>query len=89
MQSPREPPSPPAPLPRAGEGRHDYARFTAELRHLAQALAALAPQGAEVGVPPPAGQEWFELLCNKLLPNLTCRRCWSWPSSAVRISASR
>jgi hypothetical protein len=37
---------------------------------LAQALAALEPQAAAAGVTPPAGQEWFELLCNKLLAQL-------------------
>ena len=34
------------------------------------ALAALEPAAAAVGLDPPAGQEWFELLRRKLLPQL-------------------
>jgi hypothetical protein len=48
----------------------DYPRFAAEIQHLARALAALAPEAAAVGVAPPAGQEWFDLLRNKLLAQL-------------------
>ena len=47
-----------------------YRSFAAEVQRLDRALAALEPQAAEVGVAPPAGQEWFELLRNKLLPQL-------------------
>ena len=47
-----------------------YRSFAAGVQRLDRALAALEPQAAEVGVAPPAGQEWFELLRNKLLPQL-------------------
>ncbi len=48
----------------------DYARFVLDLQRLARALAALEPQAAAAGVAPPAGQEWFELLRNKLLAEI-------------------
>jgi len=47
-----------------------YQSFAAEMRRLDRALAALQPQAAAVGVAPPGGQEWFDLLRNKLLPQL-------------------
>jgi hypothetical protein len=48
----------------------NYASFAAKLIGFSRALAALEPQAACAGVAPPAGQEWFELLQNKLLPQL-------------------
>ncbi len=47
-----------------------YQSFARQLHDLDRALQALAPQGAALGVPPPAGQEWFDLLRNKLLTQL-------------------
>lgn len=44
--------------------------FAAQVQQLSRALAALEPQAAAAGVALPAGQEWFELLRNKLLPQL-------------------
>lgn len=48
----------------------NYASFSAEVIRLSQALAALEPHAAAAGVASPVGQEWFELLRNKLLPQL-------------------
>ncbi len=47
-----------------------YASFAAEIDRLSRALAALAPLAAAAGVAPPAGQEWFDLLQNKLVAQL-------------------
>ena len=66
-----------------------YRSFAVGVQRLDRALAALEPQAAEVGVAPPAGQEWFELLRNKLLPQLDLPPLWSSPSSAAPTSASR
>ena len=49
---------------------HDYRAFAAEVRRLDRALAALQPAATSIGVDPPAGQEWFDLLRDKLLPQL-------------------
>jgi hypothetical protein len=48
----------------------NYPAFAAQVRRLAAALAALEPAAAAVGIAPPAGQEWFDLLGRKLLPQL-------------------
>jgi hypothetical protein len=48
----------------------DYQSFAGQMRRLDRALAALQPQAAAVGAAPPAGQEWFDLLRHKLLPQL-------------------
>jgi len=48
----------------------DFRAFAGEVRRLDRALAALQPAAASVGVEPPEGQEWFELLRHKLLPQL-------------------
>ncbi len=40
------------------------------MQRLDRALRALAPLAAAAGVAPPAGQEWFDLLRNKLLAQL-------------------
>jgi hypothetical protein len=48
----------------------DYAQFVVQVQRLSRALAALEPQATAAGVAPPAGQEWFELLHNKLLAQL-------------------
>jgi hypothetical protein len=47
-----------------------YHSFAAQVHQLDQALAALEPLAASVGVADPAGQEWFDLLKKKLLPQL-------------------
>jgi hypothetical protein len=48
----------------------DYPSFAGLVRRLAHALAQVEPAAAAVGVAPPAGQEWFDLLERKLLPQL-------------------
>ena len=48
----------------------DYRAFAGEVRRLDRALAALQGVAASLGVEPPGGQEWFDLLRNKLLPQL-------------------
>jgi len=48
----------------------DFESFAGQIRRLAQALATLEPAAATVGVAPPDGQEWFDLLHRKLLPQL-------------------
>jgi len=48
----------------------DYQSFAAEVRRLDRAIRALQPLAAAAGVTPPAGQEWFDLLQNKLLAQL-------------------
>jgi hypothetical protein len=48
----------------------NYARFVVEVQRLSRALVALEPQAAAAGVAPPTGQEWFELLRNKLLAEI-------------------
>ena len=49
---------------------NDYPAFAGEVKRLDRALAALQGVASTVGVEPPLGQEWFELLRNKLLPQL-------------------
>lgn len=48
----------------------DFPTWSANVRQLNAALAALEPVAAAVGVQPPARQGWFELLRYKLLPQL-------------------
>jgi hypothetical protein len=48
----------------------DFRAFAGEVQRLDRALAALQPVAASIGVEPPEGQEWFELLRHKLLPQL-------------------
>lgn len=48
----------------------DFQKFAGEIKRLHRALAELEPMAATIGVQPPAGREWFELLENKLLPQL-------------------
>ena len=47
-----------------------FDNFANDLRNLDSALRALAPKAAAVGVAPPTGQEWYELLQRRLLPQL-------------------
>ncbi|MEE8452540.1 MAG: GTPase [Thermoguttaceae bacterium] len=47
-----------------------FSTFAADVKRLDRALAALEPTAAAVGVGPPMGQEWFELLRGKLCPQL-------------------
>ncbi len=44
--------------------------FANDVRNLDRELRALAPAGAAVGVAPPAGREWYDLLQRKLLSQL-------------------
>ncbi len=48
----------------------DYQAWSARVRSLHQALRRLIPLGTSLGVPPPSGQEWYDLLERKLLPQL-------------------
>lgn len=48
----------------------DFHAWADQVKRLCRALAALEPAAQSIGVPPPAGQEWFELLRHKLLPQL-------------------
>ncbi len=48
----------------------NYQVFAEEVKRLDRALTALEPLATSVGVAPPGGHEWFELLHNKLLPQL-------------------
>jgi hypothetical protein len=47
-----------------------YLGFADQIKRLARALAALEPAAVLVGLDPPTGQEWFELLQRKLLAQL-------------------
>jgi hypothetical protein len=47
-----------------------YRAFAAEVQRLDRALVALEQVAAAAGVPSPSGQEWCELLRNKLRPQL-------------------
>ncbi len=48
----------------------DFASFAAGLKRLDRALSALEPAAASVGLSAPRQDEWFQLLANKLLPQL-------------------
>lgn len=48
----------------------DYQTWADQIRQLDRSLAALGPVAAAVGVEGPEGDEWFELLRFKLLPQL-------------------
>jgi hypothetical protein len=48
----------------------DFPTWADQVKRLLHALAALECEALAVGVAPPAGQEWFELLRHKLLPQL-------------------
>lgn len=48
----------------------DYQAWADQVRQLDRSLAALGPVAASVGVGEPEGEEWFELLRFKLLPQL-------------------
>jgi hypothetical protein len=48
----------------------DFASWAAQVRQLDEAIAALVPVAARIGVQPPEGDEWFELLKHKLRPQL-------------------
>jgi hypothetical protein len=47
-----------------------FSAFATRIADLARSIEALAPIARRVGVPPPQGREWFELLERKLLPQL-------------------
>ncbi len=44
----------------------DFHSWAAQVRRLDHALAGLAPVAQALGIDPPAGQEWYELLLHKL-----------------------
>src|SRR5258708_4899271 len=46
----------------------DFASWTGQIKRLHQALDALAAEARIVGVEPPLGEEWYELLLHRLLP---------------------
>jgi hypothetical protein len=48
----------------------DYQAFAGQIRRLNQALGELTVHATTLGVPSPAGSEWFDLLQNKLLPQV-------------------
>ena len=48
----------------------NYSSFAGQVKRLDQALAALGPRAAELGVPSPEDREWHRLLRNKLLAQL-------------------
>jgi hypothetical protein len=48
----------------------DYHAFAAQVRRLDRAIKALTPLAAAAGVTSPVGQEWFDLLQNKLLAQI-------------------
>jgi len=48
----------------------DYQAWSARIRAMARGLEALVPIASTVGVEPPDGQEWFDLLRLRLLPQL-------------------
>jgi hypothetical protein len=48
----------------------DFTAFSARVADLSRSLAALATLAERLGVPPPRGREWFELLRCKLLPQV-------------------
>ncbi len=48
----------------------DFKAWARQVRRLCHALERLDPHARAIGIPPPSGQEWFELLRHKLLPQL-------------------
>ncbi|HEX3658659.1 MAG TPA: GTPase domain-containing protein [Pirellulales bacterium] len=48
----------------------DYLQWAGHVKRLDEALARLLPAAAALGVPSAAGQEWFELLRHKLMPQV-------------------
>ena len=54
----------------AGDAGKGFAVVANEIKRLDRAISALEPVAGHVGVEPPQGQEWFELLRGKLLPQL-------------------
>lgn len=48
-----------------------YQAWAEEVARLGKSLDELVPQAASLGVPRPEGEEWFELLGRKLLPQIS------------------
>jgi hypothetical protein len=48
----------------------NYQSFAGDVQRLDRAIKALEPLAATAGIAPPTGQEWFDLLRNKLLAQL-------------------
>jgi hypothetical protein len=46
----------------------DFHAWASQIRRLDHALVELQPTASELGVPSPAGAEWYELLVHKLVP---------------------
>ncbi len=46
----------------------DFHAWAAQIQSLDRALAELRPTAQSLGVPPPSGEEWYELLAHKLVP---------------------
>ncbi len=46
----------------------DFHAWVAQIQSLDRALAELRPTAQSLGVPPPSGEEWYELLTHKLVP---------------------
>ncbi len=57
------------PVPRPPSTAH-FSSFAARITRLARSIEALAARAQGVGVGPPQGREWFDLLQRKLLPQL-------------------
>ena len=73
---------------------NDFQTWAEELRafhHAIETLQSIAEKAADTTTfPSPAGQQWYELLQQKLIPPSSRRlRCWSWAWSEGPISASR
>jgi hypothetical protein len=49
----------------------DYLQWAGHIQRFDEALARLVPAATALGVPPAAGQEWFELLRHKLMPQVS------------------
>lgn len=49
----------------------DFHAWAAQIQSLDRALADLRTTAQSLGVPPPTGEEWYELLAHKLVPQAT------------------
>lgn len=57
--------------PHPKHSSHDFAAWASDIRQLGDALRSLIAAGEIIGVAAPVGQEWFELLRHKLLPQVS------------------
>lgn len=51
--------------------KNDFQTWADELRAFYEAMQSLCPIGESIGIAPPLGQQWFELLQQKLIPQLS------------------